>query len=78
MKIHKLAALLSAALLLAACGKTDVSEEDLDELEGQWKETSTEDMEVYSLKKAGKYAVNVPYMTESGENDEIIAEFEVK
>lgn len=56
----------------------DISEEDLDELEGQWKETSAEDMEVYSLKKAGKYTVNVPYMTESGENDEISAEFEVK
>lgn len=56
----------------------DISEEDLDELEGQWKETSAEDMEVYSLKKVGKYTVTVPYITESGEDDEIIAEFEVK
>lgn len=56
----------------------DITEEEIDEVASQWEEASTEDMEVYSVKKTGKYTVSVPYITESGEDDEIIAEFEVK
>lgn len=56
----------------------DITDEELDELAGQLEDIPPEDMEVYSMKKAGKYTVSVPYITESGENDEIIAEFEVK
>ncbi|MGN0587662.1 MAG: immunoglobulin-like domain-containing protein [Oscillospiraceae bacterium] len=56
----------------------DITDEELNELDDQMEEIPPEDMEIYSMKKAGKYTVSVPYMTESGDDDEITAEFEVK